>query len=68
MIKQQECPRCRQPATATASRRGRCTACGASLVVARTPAESGPPDHLYGRGAATATVRHSPDLSAAGAP
>lgn len=28
---QSMCPRCRQPATKTAARRGHCTACGASL-------------------------------------
>lgn len=30
-----ECPRCRQVATLSAARRGRCTGCGAALVATR---------------------------------
>jgi len=42
-----ECPRCLQPATRTASRRGTCTACGAALVVPRRT-ESQVRDYIYG--------------------
>lgn len=59
MSQQRECPRCRQPATATASRRGRCTACGASLVTVNTASETNVRDYLYGRHALTPTGRET---------
>lgn len=44
-----ECPRCRQIATDTARRRGRCTACDAALVLARPPQEEAVRSYLFGR-------------------
>lgn len=49
MSEELECPRCRQPATGTARRRGRCTACGATLVAARSLKEAAVRSYLYGR-------------------
>lgn len=48
MSEELACPRCRQPAMGTARRRGRCTACGATLVAARTLKETAVRSYLYG--------------------
>lgn len=45
---QSECPRCGQPATGTARRRGHCTSCGAPLVSAASPREADVRAYLYG--------------------
>ncbi|HWB69483.1 MAG TPA: hypothetical protein VG518_05855 [Solirubrobacterales bacterium] len=42
------CPRCRQLASGTARRRGRCTACGATLVVAVALKETVACSYLFG--------------------
>ena len=56
MSRQLECPRCRQLASGTAGRRGRCTACGAELVAATTINEARVRDYLHGRHALTPAV------------
>ena len=47
-----ECPRCRRPAELGAGDRGRgqgrCTACGAELIVAAGPKEADVRNYLYG--------------------
>lgn len=59
MSEQRECPRCRQPASGTARRRGRCTACGASLVIVNAVSEANVRDYLYGGNALTPIGRES---------
>lgn len=61
-----ECPRCRQPATGTARRRGRCTACGAGLVAAGTATAAKEADvrrYLYGRHSLTPLEAPEPGRS-----
>lgn len=44
---QVECPRCREPASGTARRRGHCTACGAHLGAAAAPKQADVRAYLY---------------------
>lgn len=62
MNPQRECPRCRRPATAVASCRGRCTACGANLVSAKAANEDNVRDYLHGRHA-LAPMRRETELT-----
>ena len=47
-MKELRCPRCGQTALGTASRRGRCTSCGAPLTTGATPNEDEVRAYLYG--------------------
>lgn len=60
MTEELECPRCQQPASGTARKRGHCTSCGAALVSSRALKEAAVRSFLYGR---TTLAPKSPERS-----